>query len=395
MPMKRIAIITESLLATAAVAHASMPTAQLPRPPRAPGPIVSTPASSGGGQRLIGWRAGPISCAGSPVVPRALPAVPERLGWTQASDTQPNAVTLRFDIDSGGRPHGIGHNGPIYIPYSDDLEATLATASFAAGVERSGCTMTYELESIAIDAAPVERLIAYSLFPGGQPLPQTGFERIRSMASANSTCGDPLPQVRRRSYPDFKAIPQAPATRSWSMIGFDIDPRGKPVSVRVFRSTGNGALDRASVQAVAESRFEPGARRGCLYPYWRTGPTLTAPAIPETPAEQTSATCPVASQWKTQPVLRFPEQYRRHGVEGWAVIAYDVAPWGQTGNLRVVASEPSGAFGAAAINTVRAATKEASPQGYSNCITRVRFVLALEPRPGSERATVTPPPPPF
>ena len=32
-------------------------------------------------------------------------------------------------------------------------------------------------------------------------------------------------------------------------------------------------------------------------------------------------------------------------IEGWAVIAFDVAPWGGTGNVRVVASEPAADFG--------------------------------------------------
>lgn len=91
-------------------------------------------------------------------------------------------------------------------------------------------------------------------------------------------------------------------------------------------------------------------------------------------------------------MLRYPDAYRRQGVEGWGIVAYDVAPWGQTGNLRVVASEPSAAFGAAAMETVRAATKEASPQGYSNCVTRVRFVLAADGKQGPDLATGAPPP---
>lgn len=355
-------------------------------------PVVGPPAAVAGGQKMIGWRTGPVSCAGSPVVPSAMPTPLERYGWISAEGVPTKSITLTFDIDRAGRPHAIKRSGPTYVLYGDDLDATLATASFAPGAERTGCTVTYDLDVAAIDAAPIERLIAYSLFPVGQRLPQAGFDRVRRAASANSTCGDPALAVRRRIYPDFKAIPQAPATRSWSMISFDIDAQGKPVKARVFRSTGNAALDRASVKAVADSRFEPGVRRGCVYPYWRAGPTLAAPAIPDALAERADATCPATAPWKTHPVLRYPDAYRRQGVEGWGIVAYDVAPWGQTGNLRVVASEPSAAFGAAAMETVRAATKEASPQGYSNCVTRVRFVLAADGKQGPDLATGAPPP---
>lgn len=385
--MKRLVITATSLLVIASAAGASM---QMLPPPV---PVVSPPSATSGAQKLIGWRSGTISCAGSPVTPRSWPTAPERFGWVPENSTQANVVTLGFDIDSSGRPHGIQRRGPAYVMYSDDLEATLASASFAPGARRTGCTVTYQIDPVAIDAAPVERLIAYSLFSVGQRLPQAGYDRVRAIAAPNSTCGEPQPLVRRRSYPDFKAIPQAPATRSWSMIGFDIDPQGKPVNVHVFRSTANAALDRASVRAVAESRYEPGARRGCLYPYWRKGPTLAAPAIPDSLAERADATCPVGAQWKAQPVLRFPEAYRRQGVEGWGIVAYDVAPWGQTGNLRVIASEPSAAFGVAAMATVRAATKEASAQGYSNCVTRVRFVIAPPGKPAGESTDAAPPPP--
>jgi TonB family protein len=384
--MKRLAITVISLFVVASAAHASMQVL----PPVAP--VAASPSAVAGGQKMIGWRSGPIICAGSPVVPSALPTPLERYGWISAEGVPTKSITLTFDIDRTGRPHAIKRSGPTYVLYGEDLDATLATARFAPGAERTGCTVTYDLDTAAIDAAPIDRLIAYSLFPVGQRLPQAGFDRVRLAASANSTCGDPAPAVRRRIYPDFKAIPQAPATRSWSMISFDIDAQGKPVKARVFRSTGNAALDRASVKAVADSRFEPGARRGCVYPYWRAGPTLAAPAIPDALAERADATCPATAPWKTHPVLRYPDAYRRQGVEGWGIVAYDVAPWGQTGNLRVVASEPSAAFGAAAMETVRAATKEASPQGYSNCVTRVRFVLAADGKQGPDLATGAPPP---
>ncbi len=57
------------------------------------------------------------------------------------------------------------------------------------------------------------------------------------------------------------------------------------------------------------------------------------------------------------------------------MIGYDVAPWGQTGNWSVIASEPSADFGQAALNAVRLAVKGESPQGASGCLTLVRFKI--------------------
>ncbi|WP_066646931.1 MULTISPECIES: energy transducer TonB [Sphingomonas] len=337
--------------------------------------VMVSPAPSNQ-QKLIVWRAGAVRCAGTVEQPIALPEPTGQLGWGGSGSAAILPVTLSFAIDASGRPHAIKRS-TAYRAYSDEIEPTLASAQFAAGTARTDCTLTYAPDAMPIETAPIDALIAYSVFPSAGRLPKSAYDRIRAVASAGSTCDQP-PAVRRRTFPDFKAIPQAPGTRSWSMIGFDINGAGRPTNVKLFRSTGNAALDRASVRAVADSRFEPVARRGCLYPYWRSGPTLAAPPIPDT-ASAEAPTCPVGSQWKTKPILRFPESYRRLGIEGWASVAYDVAPWGQTGNIRVLASEPSDAFGAAAIGIVRAATKVPSAQGYTNCVTRVRFVLDPEP----------------
>lgn len=385
--MKNVVILVACSLA---IAIAPAGGAQVAPPSEAS--TVAVRAVERGGVKLIGWRSGPILCAGSSLVPRALPSPSDYYGWIGDENVQPNSVILDFDVDSSGRPHAIKRRAPGFFPYGDSLDAALATASFAPGAERSGCSVTYDRDVVTIDAAPIDRLIAYMLSPAASRLPQTAYDRVRLAVSADSTCGDPLPAVLRRNYPDFKAIPQAPGTRGWSMIGFDIDRRGRPVNVRVARSTGNAALDRASARAVGESRFAPGARRGCVYPYWRNGPKIAAPPIPDALAEAPNETCPAGAQWMTKPVARFPEAYRRLAVEGWGVVRYDVAPWGQTGNLRVVASEPSAAFGNAALEAVRSALREPSARGHANCTARVRFVLAPEGEPSPDPGTAAPPP---
>jgi TonB family protein len=200
--------------------------------------------------------------------------------------------------------------------------------------------------------------------------------------------------LRNRAYPDFESIPQAPGTTSWSMVGYDLAESGRPVRLRTLEGSGNAALDRAAVEAVAQSRFWTGGRTGCLYPYYRRGPILVAPPMPEAASVRpTGATCPAETGWDRKPVLRYPEPYRRRSTEGWALIAFDVAPWGQTGNVRVLAAEPAAAFGDYGKRVIESATKPKSTAGYVGCVERVRFAMGGgEQGRLAEEAT---PPPPF
>lgn len=69
------------------------------------------------------------------------------------------------------------------------------------------------------------------------------------------------------------------------------------------------------------------------------------------------------------------------------MIAFDVAPWGQTGNVRVLAAEPAAEFGDAAQQIIRGAVKPPSPTGYTGCVERVRYIIR-------DGGTAEPPPPP-
>ena len=75
------------------------------------------------------------------------------------------------------------------------------------------------------------------------------------------------------------------------------------------------------------------------------------------------------------PALVFRGGFLQRRVVGWALIGYDVAPWGQTGNVRVLAAEPAAAFGEQALNIVRSARKETADTGMTGCVTMVRFVM--------------------
>ena len=76
----------------------------------------------------------------------------------------------------------------------------------------------------------------------------------------------------------------------------------------------------------------------------------------------------------------YPENFRRRGIEGWAVIAFDLAPWGAVGNAKVVAAEPAAEFGEAAQRIVLGSAAASSKKGYSNCVVRVRYAMQEQER---------------
>ncbi len=325
-------------------------------------------------QALIVSTAGQVRCAGRVVPVVSMPRSMPRLGWTRDGTTHPN-VLYRFGIDETGRTLSIAQH-PSPVAYrADDLAPTLAATRFAPGPARADCTVEFTRTTVPLMAAAPDDLIAYSLSSIDGRLPRAVYPR---MFGPGSDCvGAPYPGVLMRAYPDFTRLPMKPGVPGWSMVEFDITARGRPVRARTVAGTGEPAFDRASLKAVQASRFTDGARIGCRYPYRQRPGILTAPQMPPPPAERTDSRCPVA--WAKPPVLRYPPAYNRRSIEGWAIVAFDVAPWGETGNVRVVASQPTADFGTQAASLVRDARKVAS-QGGTGCTERVRFRI----RPRSE-----------
>lgn len=343
--------------------------------------IPPAPRVHGSREMLTTWRVAEMLCGGEPIRPVQPPEPYPAVDWRENGGD----VRLAFRIDATGRPLGIEGGGGFGD--ASDLAPALAASRFAAGEERRDCTVEFSATRTPIAEAPVSDSMAYTIFPLGQPS-RAVWDRVRQ---ADTTCVAPPPALRNRAYPDFDAIPQPPGTTSWSMVGHDIDARGRPTNVRVVAGAGNAALDRASIDAVEASRFGPDARTGCLYPYWRRGPVLPAPPAPEAASMRPSgSTCPADVQWARKPALSFPEPFRRRGIEGWALIGFDLAPWGETGNIRVVAAEPAAAFGQQGVSIIRTAAAPPSGSGHTGCTVLVRFAMGTG-APGE----VPEPPPPF
>lgn len=365
--------------------------------PRAPGPHavpVERPQ-----QQLGRWMMRPVFCAGMAPSDSAVQSVvrepdPDRfLTWRrpQSQSQADMTLTLEFRIDATGRPLSIRRrvvSEAKYVPDAEDVLPAFAASRFAAGSERTGCQATFVVAAAPIAEASVADLMAYSLFPSGTP-PKAVWDRITPVGG---NCTNPPPDVLLRAFPAFKTMPDQPGYRTWSMTGYDIDPSGKPRNVRTIGGSGMPALDRASRDAIAGSRFERGARTGCFYPYYKNATILTAPTAPtEDEMRPAGTTCPHDHGWNQAPALIYPTRYWRRSIEGWAMIAYDVAPWGQTGNVRVLKAEPSAEFGDAAAAMIRNATLKTAGTGYIGCIDRVRYVMrkpGVPVQPGAPDAIV-------
>lgn len=309
-------------------------------------------------------------CADGPLDISAVqrPAVQLLWSWNQAAETP---IVLTFRIDESGRVLGLKRepNGYGVLP---DLSPSVAASRFPSGKPRQGCSISYSREQASIADAQTDDLIAYSLAATPRP-PKELFDRLHL---EGSDCYPQRPAVLLQAYPEFDTIPATSGRTDWSMVKFDIDDAGKPVAIGIHATSGNKALDKASVDAIAKSRYAKGAKKGCLYPYWRAAGKVAAPESPELAAYRgAEGKCPAQVEWKSKPALVYPDAFRRRGVEGWAIIAFDVAPWGATGNVKLVAAEPAVEFGEAARNIVAGATVASSEQGYSGCFEKVRYVM--------------------
>ena len=358
-----------------------------------PAPQMPPPPPYRPPQRLfVGWSMGDVYCgqAGVPVAHRVEPSLVQSYGDPAAD---PATVTLSFRIDAAGRPLGIRRDAAAYVADSSDIAPSLAATRFAAGVARDECRIVYTARRSPLAEASLADVRAFAIAPNVRP----DAEMFRRTFPTGSDCFSPSPEVRLRGFPPFDKLRGSPGELSWSMTQFDIDKGGRPIGMKTVAGTGDAALDQASRRAVAESRFAPGVRHGCVYPYYRRPATLAAPVSPDMESlRPASATCPRDTRWTTNPVLVFPSAYNRRSIEGWAIVAFDVAPWGATGNVRVLAAEPSADFGESATNVIRAATQATSASGYSGCIERVVFKIAPSGKaPPTAGSPVPPVPPPI
>jgi len=346
-------------------------------------PVAALPPPSDQAAAIVRFNAEPAICDGEQQ--RAtVSEEPFPLAFLQPRSAPlraPVAITLRFRIDASGRPLGIAVAGDAAVPYDlRDLPAALAAWRFAPGAERRDCRIRFIAEAEPVRTARPEtlyRFLALNPLSGQRRLSEVGEPAFQRARPAISTCEPPLPNARLLAFPPFERIPQPPGTFSYSWVGFDIAPDGRVRRARLLGGSGNDLLDRESLSAISRSRYQPGARTGCIYHFFRrnTAPTLPPPAPDDDSFRPESATCPDEEpEWAAMAPLQFPPAFNRRGIEGWAIVSYDLAPWGETGNVRVLAAEPAAAFGEQAAMIVRMARAVAGT-GHVGCTVRVVFRL--------------------
>ena len=163
----------------------------------------------------------------------------------------------------------------------------------------------------------------------------------------------------------------------------DIDAGGTPRNVRVEAQGGDPALADVAASAIAGSRFQPGRPVEACYGTFAATPRDTpAPPRPDIASfERPGDKCDVTKEALNLPAFKnYPRPYAARKVAGWAYLRFDVAPWGQIGNVQVVASEPSAAFGDAARGMLWTAKPKPPPEGYRGCLVPVIYAIP-DPEP--------------
>lgn len=353
------------------------------------GHAVSSPAPA-----AIADQVAEATCDDAPVTPvhaeamaaTAFSAAPEganRNEWARD-------LHLTFTIDSAGHPRDIRGSGAWRgstsgIGYADDeAKAALAVWRFQPEA-RSDCQLTVRRSLTPLDQADIG-LLAKGY--GTSPVGGTGREAVRARLSPDCLSYPPL---RIAAFPDLRLGTVRAGGRAWTVAHFDIADDGVVMGVTTLGSSGDAALDAEGRRAAAATVFQAGqVRRGCIVSFGRGGANLPNAPEPEPTGDELQS-CPaeVRARYRTgRPI--YPAAFRRRGVEGWAIIRYDIASWGEVGNVEVVQAQPADTFGEEARRIVRQGRAAPGFAAGIRCIDRVIFRMSDQEAPTSTDAVAGP-----
>jgi TonB family protein len=324
-------------------------------------------------RQILQWQPGAVRCgdSGDPGEEIAATTVVKPYPQTLATAAPPAAITLSFDVAADGRAFNIRPAG-TQRPRFDarDIMPSLRASRFATGVMQRGCRITYTPALQPLAKADLPSLARLGASPG-QRLDPAAWQQM-----APGNCRErPRVTPLLRAYPDRRKLAMIEGQRSWSFVRYDIDAEGQPVNPATVISSGDAALDAEVRSAVSQGRYAGGPRSGCGLMWWTPPATVAAPPIPAGGESDGNRACEIPDRWAREPVLTYPEPYRQRAIEGWAVVRYDVAPWGELGEIKVLAAEPSSEFGEAAVNVLRRARFKPLANGLTGCVDRVRFAI--------------------
>jgi TonB family protein len=292
-------------------------------------------------------------------------------------------IVLSFSIDADGRTRDIrpeqGAEAPSPISFAGydqgEDQATLAAWRFPPTALKD-CRLTIARHYMPIAYAPPPAVALLAVSAGGR----IGRSAIKTLFERRGDdCASP-PALLTASYPDRRKGSTPPGGRSWAMIRWDILADGSTANIETIASSGDRVFEAESRRAVGETRFvDADARTGCAAPFSRTGADLTDIPGPE-PVGDVLKDCPAAVRARFTPGrLTYPEAFRRRGIEGWAIVRYDIASWGQVGAVSVLEAQPAAAFGTAARQAIASGHATPGFTGAVRCTDRVIFHM---PRDG-------------
>ncbi|MFL9839365.1 energy transducer TonB [Sphingomonas sp. ST-64] len=345
-------------------------------PPAPPPPVIRTPAYR---PHLVDFDSPSAQCGGRVVMP--LTTVAPFTQVATIGGDPPRGYLMEFVIGADGRPLGITQRvatttGTGYVAGSD-LAPALSLWRFPASVAGARCTMTFTARAVPLDGAAVTDLYRVAAL---QMADTTGFQTlIRQIRKSGDCAGPGRPRMLLRAFIDDRRIPQTPGVPSFAVVSYDVDADGVPQQPGIVASDGNRVLEGAAADATARSRYVGNApRTRCTLPFLRpaTEPVYAPPMPPASAFREER--CPQPVRWAQPLRQQFPQAFRRRAIEGWAIVRYDLAPWGATGAVTVLAAEPAAEFGEQARRMIAAARAQPSASGAQGCIARVQYRMASD-----------------
>jgi TonB family protein len=325
----------------------------------------------------------------APFHPRTTPSPVEQIvvvadGPPPSQVNDANDEVLTFSVDAEGRPLDIRRAGTgRFFGDPDTAIAALAGWRFDAGAATAGCHVSIPTHRMPIALASRATLFEIFAFERGN----TPASVRETLAKAGNCRTGPRRLPKTIAYPDLRRFNGRDLNPAWAAVTYDIDANGAPRNVRIDSQGGDPALADAVAAAAAESRFLPGKPVQACYGTFAADPRETpAPHRPKAafalPEDQRPANhCPVTQAQLNLPAFKnYPRAYAARKVAGWAYLSFDVAPWGQIGNVQVLESQPSAAFGQAAQSLLWSARPKPPAEGYRGCILPV-FYNIPEPDP--------------
>lgn len=360
-------------------------------------PIVSRQAATSPDQAMLQIPATDIRCDGRPVQPTYADDL--RIETTGPSRPERPNVVLSFSVDETGRTRDIrpaSMSAPTSAPSASPViistaipteqeQAALAAWRFDGPRRDCSLTIRYAAKPL-VEASKGDLLRYFAVTRTRGPIRDAVAARL---AGPDADCGGERRggrSPRTVSFPDYKIGQRPPpGGRAWTVVRWGMDAEGRAVDVETLGSSGDTVFDAETRRAVSETVVEGGAPlRGCVANFYRIGERLPAPDTPQRD-EDPLQNCPaeIGERFRTRAAPEtFPAAFRDRGIEGWALVRFDLATWGQVGNVEVIDAQPAAAFGDSGRRTVQTGRAEPSNSHGVRCVVPVRYVLPTNPVDG-------------